>query len=452
MFMAKVLIVDDDQAVCTSLSLLLRRAGYEVKAIHHPRRLEIQLRDWRPDLVLLDMNFSITTTGQQGLKALQLIREWQPTLPVILMTGWATVALAVEGMKLGARDFIAKPWDNKRLLASVKTILALDGEGSTRTSSPGSDFDRIIGEDPRLRKVLDDARRISATDASVLILGESGTGKELLAEAIHYESHRRDKPFVKVNLGGISTSLFESELFGHKKGAFTDAYADRTGRFALADTGTIFLDEIGDLALPSQVKLLRVLQEQTFEVLGSSRQTRVDVRVISATNKPLPDMVAEGAFREDLFYRINLITLELPALRDRPGDIPLLVQHFVRQIGKNHGRTGMEIGESAVNWLQRQRLPGNIRQLKNILERSILMARDQEIRLSDLQAHYQDSDTQGDPLPQVGDLTLEEMEKKMIRKALRYHQNNISETARSLGLTRSALYRRLQKYQIPYDD
>jgi len=448
--MAKVLIVDDDQTVCISLSLLLKRAGYLVQSIQSPKDLENSLRTWKPDLVLLDMNFSIATSGKQGLQALDKIQEIQAGLPVILMTGWATVELAVIGMKKGAHDFVAKPWENKRLLASIKTILTLTG--TEKKVEETSDFSRIIGQSTQLLKVLNNAQRVSSTDASVLILGESGTGKELLAEAIHDQSARSKETFVKVNLGGISTSLFESELFGHKKGAYTDASADRIGRFALADQGTIFLDEIGDLPLESQVKLLRVLQEQTFEKLGSSQTEKIDIRVISATNKNLGEMVDAGTFREDLYYRINLITLRLPPLRERPGDIPILVQAFLKQIASNYDLAGLSIGESALNWLQRQQFPGNIRQLKNLIERSALMASSPELRLKDLQTHYRVEGEILERLPAVGQLSLAEMEIQMIKKALNYHGGNISLTAKDLGITRSALYRRLQKYKIPYDD
>ena len=279
-------IIDDDPAVCSSITLLLKRAGFSCQSFSHPNKLWEALSKSQPDLLLLDMNYRVETSGKQGLATLKKIRATAPTQPVILMTGWATVQLAVEGMKLGAQDFIAKPWDNKQLLSSIKTILAVNNRSSPTSLS---NFDHIIGQSANLMQVLNTAKSISQTNASVLITGESGTGKELVAEAIHYDSLRKEQPFVKVNLGGISTSLFESELFGHKKGAFTDAVTERVGRFELADTGTIFLDEIGELALESQVKLLRVLQEQTFEVLGSSLPKKVDTRVISATNKQLPD-------------------------------------------------------------------------------------------------------------------------------------------------------------------
>jgi DNA-binding NtrC family response regulator len=450
--MPHILIVDDDRSVGYSIRLLLKRAGMTAAVVHHARELERIMEEEQPDLVLLDMNFSIETSGEQGLKALDRIRAFNPQLPVILMTGWATVDLAVRGMKKGAKDFIAKPWDNKQLLTSIRTILSLTGkQGVQKARTDISGFDRIIGSKHSLKGLIDKAKRIAPTDASVLILGESGTGKELLAEAIHQGSQRAGAPFVRVNMGGIPATLFESEMFGHKKGAFTDASTDREGRFKMANGGTIFLDEIGDLPMENQVKLLRVLQEKTFEPLGSSKTERVDVRVISATNKNLEQMVAEGTFREDLYYRINLITLDSPPLRTRTGDIPLLVRDLLQRMAKNYGLDPIKVDESALNWLQRQHFSGNIRQLKNLVERTVLLSGKSELELEDFRPHYQDFDTSADRLPQVGSLSLEELEVKMIRKALEYHQYNISVTAKSLGLTRSALYRRLHKYAIPYE-
>ncbi len=449
---AHILIIDDDTAVCTSLKLLMKRAGFTATAIGQPRQMEAAIREQPPDLVLLDMNFTIDTSGRQGLRLLEQLRAQQASVPVILMTAWATVQLAVEGMKMGAKDFIAKPWDNQQLLASIRTQLSLR---DAAPPAPPSDlgFEHIVGEDPAFLETLAVAKRVSPTDASVLILGESGTGKEVLAEAIHYQSGRAQGPFVRVNLGGISSSLFESELFGHKKGAFTDAIAEREGRFAKADGGSIFLDEIGDLPLPNQVKLLRVLQEKTYEPLGSSETRRVDCRIISATNKNLEAMVAEDSFREDLYYRINLIQLTLPPLRDRPGDIPLLAEHFLSSFRKHYQRPELELSKGARQWLRQQRFPGNIRELRNLMERTVLVSPRERLEAEDLQRHYQSAGQAqaGLPLPEVGKASLEEMEVEMIRRALQYHQGNISQVAKDLGLTRSALYRRLQKYEIPYE-
>lgn len=447
-----ILVVDDDLAVCTSLKLLLKRVGYRVQAVQRPVEVEAAVADNPPDLVLLDMNFTIDTSGQQGLRLLEQLKAWIPGIPIILMTAWATVQLAVEGMKKGARDFVAKPWDNKELVRTVRTILALT-QPRTPTSERPTSFAQIVGQNPEFLSTLATAQRVAATDASVLILGESGTGKEVLAEAIHDASPRQDGPFVRVNLGGIATSLFESELFGHKKGAFTDAKSDREGRFGLADGGTIFLDEIGDLDLSSQVKLLRVLQEKTFEMLGSSTTQRVDVRVISATNKDLDDMVRANTFREDLYYRINLIKLTLPPLRERPGDIPLLAEHFVDTLRRLYQRPDLHLTAGARAWLRRQSFPGNIRELRNLVERTVLISASDQLRAEDLENHYRPSkNTRGNfPLPEVGTVSLEEMEIEMIRRAMQQYAGNITQVAGALGITRSALYRRLQKYGIPHE-
>jgi two-component system, NtrC family, response regulator len=302
--------------------------------------------------------------------------------------------------------------------------------------------------------LLETVGRVASTDASVLILGESGTGKELVAEAIHNNSHRRNKPFVKVNLGGISSSLFESEMFGHVRGAFTDARADRTGRFELSNKGTIFLDEVGELDLSSQVKLLRVLQDRTYEVLGSSRTKTVDTRVICATNKNLQDMVAMGTFREDLLYRINLITLHLPPLRERQSDIPLLVNFFINNLKEIYNRPNLAVTKEAMKWLKQLPLPGNIRQLKNLVERSVLVSRKDILDIEDFRSQLELSPGKKGNLhlPDVGTLTLEQAEVLMIKRALEFHKNRISKAAESLGLTRSSLYRRLLKYNIPFDE
>jgi len=397
------------------------------------------------------MNFTVDTSGKKGLEMLNKIIAANPKMNVMLMTGWATVQLAVEGMKAGAKDFIAKPWDNKRLLESIRTILKLT-QPIPEGISGSFNFTNIIGADPAFKDVLQMAQHVARTNASVLLQGESGTGKELIAEAIHYESQRADRPFVKVNLGGISSSLFESEMFGHKKGSFTDAVVDRRGRFEMANTGTIFLDEIGDLPLSNQIKLLRVLQEQTYEVLGSSETRKIDVRVISATNKDLETMVNQDLFREDFYYRINLIKIIIPPLRERQTDIPLLVDFFIENLRKNYNKPNLKIHKNAMEWLMTQSFPGNIRQLKNLVERTVLIATKEELNLVDFQQQYRKPIGDKYALPDVGQISLEDMEIKMIKKAMAFHHNKVSATARSLGLTRSALYRRLAKYDIPFDE
>lgn len=453
-----ILIIDDDIAVRTSLSLLMKQAKMDVSTAATPTDALDILRQQNIELVILDMNFSNNTSGDDGLKMLEIIKKRHPSVSVILITGWATIDLAVKGMKLGASDFINKPWQNAHLLQSIKTILNLSEKNTPSVNTRKKldlqyDFSHIIGEDPSFLKILETIGRVAATDASVLIMGESGTGKELIAEAIHQNSLRTKKPFVKVNLGGVSTSLFESEMFGHIRGAFTDAKFDRTGRFETANKGTIFLDEIGDLDLSSQVKLLRVLQDRTYEVLGSSRTKTLDVRIVCATNRPLEDMVSKNTFREDLLYRINLITVRLPALRERPNDIPLLVAHFLRNMSEIYNRP-LSISADAMRWLKALPLPGNIRQLKNLVERTVLVSPNNDLQLVDFQSQYTPSVKKGNSttLPDVGTMTLEEMEISMIRRAMDFHKGKISRVAKSLGLTRSALYRRLEKFEIPYSE
>ncbi|GAB3319300.1 sigma-54 dependent transcriptional regulator [Larkinella ripae] len=456
-----LLIIDDDIAVQTSLSLLLRRDGFSVQTASDPVQALGVMAAETPELVLLDMNFSIETSGEEGLKLVNEIRVAHPTVPVILITGWGTIDLAVQGMKAGAKDFITKPWQNEYVLQSVRTLLNLNRQQSDagKTVSPSRrkldqqyQFGHIVGEDPRLLEILETIGRVAPTDAPVLITGESGTGKELIAEAIHQNSRRRSKPFVKVNLGGISSTLFESELFGHLRGAFTDAKSDRVGRFELANKGSIFLDEIGDLDITSQVKLLRVLQDRTFEPLGSSRSKSVDVRVICATNRNLEEMVSKGTFREDLFYRINLITVKLPALRERPDDIPMLVDSFVNNLKTIYERPKLKATPDALNWARNLALPGNIRQLKNIVERTVLLSSTDALGISDFQNQIPQSPTPATPrsLPEVGTITLDELEYQMIRRAMDFYNNRVSKVARALGITRFALYRRLEKYGIPY--
>jgi DNA-binding NtrC family response regulator len=452
-----ILIVDDDIAITTSLKLLLKQAGFLSLVAFQPDEAEKQMAENQIDLIILDMNFSRSTSGDEGLGFLQIVKKRNPEIPVILITAWASIPLAVKGMKLGASDFIHKPWNNDQLLNSIKTQLSLStGLLSEQTDmnreqlNRSFDFANIIGDDPEFLKILQTVGRICKTDASVLITGESGTGKEAIAQAIHENSRRKNNPFIKVNLGGISSTLFESEMFGHKKGAFTDAKTDRQGRFEAADKGTIFLDEIGDLDPNCQVKLLRILEDRKFEVLGSSKTQAVDVRIISATNRNLEKMVEDHQFREDLYYRINLITLSLPPLRKRPGDIPLLVEKYLNNIKKIYGREHLEVTHNAIDWLKKQPWPGNVRELKNLVERTVLVSGKDILETEDFSSQFYDSPQKGeqDGLPAVGSMTLEEIEESMIRKSLQFHEHNISKVAQSLGLSRGALYRRMEKYGI----
>ena len=448
-----ILIIDDDSAVRSSLSFMLKRAGYEAQVVPGPREAIEVVRTVAPDLILMDMNFTLSTTGEEGLTLLKQVKVFRPDTPVILMTAWGSIQLAVQGMQAGAFDFIPKPWNNAALLQRIETALELSTAPKETTQEQNDAFNRnhIIGRSQGLTDVLNTIARIAKTNASVLITGESGTGKELIAEAIHINSQRAKHPFVKVNLGGISQSLFESEMFGHKKGAFTDASADRTGRFEMADKGTIFLDEIGDLDLSCQVKLLRVLQDQTFEVLGDSRPRKTDIRVVSATNADLRKMVNERTFREDLFYRNNLITVKLPALRERREDIPLLVRHFADRQAETNGLPRTEFSADAMQFLSRLPYPGNIRELKNLVERTILVSGKPTLDASDFDAQYiRHNDQKAAESTSFIGMTLDEIERQTILQALERHKGNLSQVAMALGISRAALYRRLEKHNINY--
>ena len=446
-----ILIIDDDSAVRSSLGFMLKRAGYEAQAVPGPQEAMNVVRSVVPDLILMDMNFTLSTTGEEGLTLLKQVKLFCPETPVILMTAWGSIQLAVQGMQAGAFDFIPKPWNNAALLQRIETALELSAAPKETAQVRNDSFERshIIGRSQGLTDVLDTVARIAKTNASVLITGESGTGKELIAEAIHINSRRAGQPFVKVNLGGISQSLFESEMFGHKKGAFTDAFSDRIGRFEMANKGTIFLDEIGDLAPSCQVKLLRVLQDQTFEVLGDSRPRKVDVRVVSATNADLHKMVSERAFREDLFYRINLITVKLPALRERREDIPLLARHFADRQAEINGLPHTEFSADALQFLSRLPYPGNIRELKNLVERTILVGGKPVLNASDFDAQYiRHEDSKSADGASFAGMTLDEIERRTILQALERYKGNLSQVAMALGISRAALYRRLEKYSI----
>ena len=448
-----ILIIDDDSAVRSSLSFMLKRAGYEAQTVPGPREAMDVVRAEAPSLILMDMNFTLSTTGEEGLTLLKQVKIFRPDVPVILMTAWGSIQLAVQGMQAGAFDFITKPWNNAALLQRIETALELTAVASKDVQEEQSETlnrSHIIGKSQGLTEVLNTVARIARTNASVLITGESGTGKELIAEAIHINSQRVKQPFVKVNLGGISQSLFESEMFGHKKGAFTDATTDRVGRFELANKGTIFLDEIGDLDPSCQVKLLRVLQDQTFEVLGDSRPRKTDIRVVSATNADLRKMVSERTFREDLFYRINLITVKLPSLRERREDIPLLARHFADRQAELNGLPRTEFSADALNFLSRLPYPGNIRELKNLVERTILVSGKSTLDASDFDAQYlrPNEPVKASDASSLAGMTLDEIERQTILQALARHKGNLSQVAMTLGISRAALYRRLEKFNI----
>ena len=447
-----ILVIDDNETIRTSLSFMLRRAKYDVEVASSPAEAIQVVRAREPHLILMDMNYSLSTDGEEGIMLLRQVKVFCPQVPVILMTAWGSIDLAVKGMQAGAFDFVTKPWNNMALMQRIETALELTkSKPAMDDAKEDAAFDTygIVGRSKALKDILATVERVAKTDASVLITGESGTGKELIAEALHRNSRRSGKPFVKVNLGGISQSLFESEMFGHKRGAFTDASADRVGRFAMADGGTIFLDEIGELDLACQVKLLRVLQDRTFEVLGDSKPRNVDIRVVCATNRNLQQMVREGTFREDLFYRINLIPLHLPSLRERREDIPLLVRHFADSYTSLNSLQPVEFAPDTLGYLASLPFMGNVRELKNLVERTILINGNSRLLPADFEAQYNGETMCGDEVNTQG-LTLDEIEMLTIKSAMSKYDGNLTQVALSLGISRQSLYRRMEKYGLKY--
>ena len=447
-----ILVIDDNETIRTSLSFMLRRAKYDVEVASSPAEAIQVVRAREPHLILMDMNYSLSTDGEEGIMLLRQVKVFCPQVPVILMTAWGSIDLAVKGMQAGAFDFVTKPWNNMALMQRIETALELTkSKPAMDDAKEDAAFDTcgIVGRSKALKDILATVERVAKTDASVLITGESGTGKELIAEALHRNSRRSGKPFVKVNLGGISQSLFESEMFGHKRGAFTDASADRVGRFAMADGGTIFFDEIGELDLACQVKLLRVLQDRTFEVLGDSKPRNVDIRVVCATNRNLQQMVREGTFREDLFYRINLIPLHLPSLRERREDIPLLVRHFADSYTSLNSLQPVEFAPDTLGYLASLPFMGNVRELKNLVERTILINGNSRLLPADFEAQYNGETMCGDEVNTQG-LTLDEIEMLTIKSAMSKYDGNLTQVALSLGISRQSLYRRMEKYGLKY--
>jgi two-component system NtrC family response regulator len=449
----RILVCDDDDAVRSSLGFLLTKAGYMPNFASRPEDIIRYVSEADFDLVLLDMNFSVSINGEEGIELLRKIKILKPSVPVILITAWASLELAVRGIKLGASDFVTKPWNNFQLLKIIETSITLSGNQKKEQNFVSGksekliEFQAIIGEDPKLVEILEIIKRVAPTHAPVLITGESGTGKELIASAIHQYSARKAKPFVKVNLGGIPASLFESEMFGYRKGAFTDAKSDHAGRFEKAHKGTIFLDEIGDLNLTSQVKLLRVLQDQTFERLGDTNSITVDVRILSATNQNLYSLVNKGYFREDLLYRINLIQIEVPPLRQRSNDIPLLADYFVNQAVKTYSLSNKLISKEGKQWLCNQVWPGNVRELKNIMERTLLLTKSDTINTDDF-IGAQKTGWNPDPKRHGSSGTLDDMEKQMIISTIEECGGNLSRSSEKLGISRATLYRKMEKHGI----
>ncbi|MBC7926904.1 MAG: sigma-54-dependent Fis family transcriptional regulator [Bryobacteraceae bacterium] len=446
-----MLIADDQADILEALRFLLKAEGYSTEAVTSPRAVlnALQLRDY--DALIMDLNYTRdTTSGQEGLDLLGEIQKVDPVVPVIVMTAWGSVELAVEAMRRGARDFIQKPWENARMLSIVKTQIALSEalrkgqrlEAENRLlRAEGKPL--MIAESDAMAPVLQLVSRVGPSDANVLITGEPGTGKEVIARMLHTISERASKPLVTVNAGGLAEGIFESELFGHVKGAFTDARIDRVGRFEMADGGTLFLDEIANVPHNLQAKLLRVLEIGEMERVGSSKTKRVDVRVISATNANLTDEVSSGRFREDLLFRLNTIEIHLPPLRERKEDIPLLASHFLSVYVQRYRKRLNGFDPAAMHALLENRWQGNVRELNHVIERAVLLAGDNMIRLPDLALRSASSTP-----ARLEDMSIEEVEAFLIRKALQRYEGNVSHAANALGLSRSALYRRLQRYNL----
>lgn len=447
----RVLAADDQQHVLEALELLLRPQGYEVETAKSPALVREALASGSYDALLIDLNYTRdTTSGQEGLDLLSEIVGLDNTTPVIVMTAWANIELAVEAMRRGARDFIQKPWENERLLAILRVQVEL--RRALQRAERLAAQNRLLQADgrpefiataPVMQSVLEAITRVGPSDANVLITGEHGTGKEVVARTLHAVSRRASRLMVSVNTGAVPEALFESELFGHVKGAFTDARSDRIGRFELADGGTIFLDEIGNVPLRQQAKLLRVLEAGEIERVGSSRSVRVDVRVVSATNTDLRAACSSGQFREDLLFRLNTVEIHVPPLRERREDIPALALHFLTRYASRYRRPIQGFEAPALQLMMQYSWPGNVRELEHTLERAVLMCRGNEIQRGDLGLDMLRPQSQN-----LEELSLEAVEAILIRKALQRSQGNVSQAAETLGLSRGALYRRMEKYGL----
>ena len=447
----RILVADDQADVLEALRLLLKGSGFDVETVSSPSAALALLERRDFDAMLLDMNYTRdTTSGREGLDLLATLQTLEPNMPVVVMTAWGSIDNAVEAMRRGARDYVEKPWDNARLVSILTTQVEL-GRALRRAQRLETEnkllrrdhLPRMIAESPRMQPVLQLMERVGPSDANVLITGEHGTGKELVAQWLHASSARKARSFIAVNMGGLSEGLFESELFGHIKGAFTDAKTDRVGRFELADAGTLFLDEIGTVPLSLQSKLLRVLQTGDIERVGSAKARHVDVRVISATNANLQQEVAEGRFREDLLFRLNTIEIKLPPLRDRRDDITPLAMYFLRRHAERYRKPLSGFDHGAIQALLAHSWPGNIRELDHAVERAVLLAQGEQVRAVDLGLRGGSA-----AAPRLEDLPLEDVEKVLIQKALSRYEGNVSRAAQALGLSRSALYRRIASYGL----
>lgn len=455
--LGKILIIDDDEDVLLAAKMLLKKHAKEVLIEKNPKKIPFLLNNDSYDLILLDMNFSKDiTSGKEGFYWLEQILEKAPDAVVILITAFGDVEMAVKALKAGATDFVLKPWQNEKLLATLSSatklkktqdeVSKLEQTSKALQADSNLAFKDIIGKSHRIKDVFNIIDKVAGTDANVLILGENGTGKELIARAIHKKSLRVDNVFIGVDMGAITETLFESELFGHKKGSFTDAKEDRAGRFEIANQGTLFLDEIGNLSMPLQSKLLTVLQQRQVTRIGANKPIDIDIRLICATNMPIYDMVNEGTFRQDLLYRTNTVEIHLPPLREREEDIPLLADHFIHSYNNKYRKGVKSISSSAIKKLQKYPWPGNIRELQHAIERAIIMSDNESLTPEDFFFLSQKPDAQINVDSDT--FNLDDVEKNVIQRAVNKHNGNISKAAKELGLTRASLYRRLEKYGL----
>jgi DNA-binding NtrC family response regulator len=444
---ANILIVDDDPDVLTAVRLLLKTEVKDVVTEKNPEQIRHHLTQRNFDLVMLDMNFaSPVHTGNEGLFWLRKIQELKPGMPVIMITAYGAIDLAVTSLKEGASDFVIKPWHNEKLLASIREALQIK-KSSNEKPQVNLTGNAMLGESEIMQQVFTKLKKVAPTDANILVLGENGTGKDLVAKALHEHSLRSGKPFVKVDMGSLTESLFESELFGHKRGAFTDAREDRMGLFESANGGTLFLDEIGNISLQQQSKLLSVLQNRQVIRLGTNTPVSIDIRLICATNVPMSELANENRFRKDLIYRINTVEMQLPSLRQRRSDIALLAKHFIKLYAGKYFKPSLQLQDDAIAKLNAYHFPGNVRELQYIIERAVIMCDGEVIKAGDLFF----SPIESAPEPEMDantDLNLGNVEKSTILRVIDKHNGNITRAAKELGLTRTALYRRLSKYDI----
>lgn len=449
MIQARILIVDDDLDVLTAVRLLLKKEVAEIIVDKNPEKILSILTDQKIDLVMLDMNFkSAINSGNEGLYWLSRIQELKKDIPVIMITAYGAIDLAVQSLKQGASDFIVKPWQNEHLIEVVRELLSQKGNKKSKPNSSDVGHSDIIGESEIMKSLFYKLAKIAPTDANILILGENGTGKDLIASAIHKQSTRVNEPYIKVDVGALTDSLFESELFGHKKGAFTDAREDRSGRFEAADKGTLFLDEIGNITLQQQAKLLTVLQNRQVTRLGTNQAVDIDIRLICATNVPLSHLSDESKFRKDLIYRINTIEIQVPPLRERGDDIILLANHFIKQYSEKYMKPALQLDKGAERKLLNYQFPGNVRELQYSIERAVIMAEGNTLFSEDILFSPIENTNDGYSLGEKEELNLDELERNTILKVIEMHNGNISKAAKELGITRTALYRRLSKYNI----